>query len=106
MHLYECDACIGCCRSPGTRHPVKYNRLSMPVIEMTVYGTEGLIETEGLYEGALEALYGAVSDQTIVEGVSGYLHSIKEAQGATQLESPFPDTFCVQGRIGLGLRSP
>lgn len=41
----------------------------MPVIEMTVYGTEGLIETEGLYEGALGMPYEAVSDQTIVEGV-------------------------------------
>ena len=77
--------------------------LSLPEVELAVFSGAGLVETEELYDEALEALYAAVAAQTTVDGV-GYLHSIKETQGATQSPSPFPDTWMVQGQIQLGVR--
>lgn len=84
------------------RYPALYG---LPVVEMTAYGTEGLVETETLYDDALEALYDAVTEQTQVPGV-GYLHSIKETMGATEFDSPFQDSWRIQGLIQLGVRTP
>ena len=47
-------------RIGGRRHDRRPTLLGMPVIEMSCFGIEGLIETENLYETALEALYDAV----------------------------------------------
>lgn len=80
------------------------NELATPVIEMTAYGSEGLVETELLYEDALEALYNAVLYQ--VQTPVGYLHSIKETMGATQFSSLFMDSWRIQGLIQLGVRPP
>jgi hypothetical protein len=71
---------------------------------MTCFGIEGLIETEKLYETALEALYEAVRLQK--QTPAGYLHSIFETMGATQFSSLFMDSWRVQGLIQLGVRPP
>ena len=91
-------------RIGGSRHDRRPTQLGMPVIEMTCFGTEGLIETEKLYESALEVLYEAVRLQT--QTPAGYLHSIKETMGATQFSSLFMDSWRVQGLIRLGVRPP
>lgn len=91
-------------RIGGVRHDRRPKDLGMPVIEMTAFTTEGLPETEQLYEDALEALYDAVRRQK--ETPDGYLHSIKETMGATQFSSLFMDSWRVQGLIQLGVRPP
>jgi hypothetical protein len=89
-------------RLGGERHEYHPTLFSQPVIEMTAYGNVGLIETEQLYEDALEALYKAVRQQT--QTPAGYLSSIKETLGATQFSSLFMDSWRIQGLIKLGLR--
>ncbi|AFQ97332.1 tail terminator [Mycobacterium phage Rebeuca] len=91
-------------RIGGPRHETRPKQLALPVIEMTCYHTEGLVECEELYEACLDVLYDAVKFQT--QTPSGYLHSIKETMGATQFSSPFMDSWRVQGLIALGLRPP
>lgn len=91
-------------RVGGFRHKTRPTALALPVIEMTAYGTVGLVETEQLYEDALEVLYQAVENQTQTE--AGYLHSIKETFGATQFSSLFQDSWRIQGLIQLGVRPP
>jgi len=91
-------------RIGGVRHDRRPKNLGMPVIELTAFGTEGLPETEQLYEDALEALYDAVRRQK--ETDEGYLHSIKETMGATQFSSLFMDSWRVQGLIQFGVRPP
>lgn len=91
-------------RVGGIRHDRRPYQLNKPVFEMTAYTSEGLPETEQLYENALEALYQAVRKQTLTD--AGYLHSIKETMGATQFSSPFQDSWRVQGLIQLGVRPP
>lgn len=89
-------------RVGGKRHDRRPTQLSMPVVEMTCYTSEGLPETEQLYEDALEALYEAQRLQR--QFPTGYLHSIEETMGATQFSSLFMDSWRVQGLIQLGLR--
>jgi hypothetical protein len=84
---------------------VDIKRLGEPVIELTAYTKDSYPETESLYLSAREALYDAVLKQTIVPGV-GYLHSFFETLGPTEFESPFVDSWRVQGLIRLGLRPP
>lgn len=91
-------------RVGGVRHGEHPDLLDKPVIEMTVYTTVGLPETELLYMDALEALYEAVQKQTQTD--AGYLHSIKETMGMTQFSSLFMDSWRVQGLIALGVRPP
>lgn len=91
-------------RIGGVRNARRPTQLAYPVIEMTSFGIEGLVETEQLYETALEALYEAVRLQK--QTPSGYLHSIFETMGATQFSSLFMDSWRVQGLIALGVRPP
>ena len=91
-------------RIGGTRNRNQPKRLAVPVIEMTVYHTKGLVECEEMYEACLDTLYDAHRNQT--QTPYGYLHSIKETMGATQFSSPFMDSWRVQGLIALGLRPP
>lgn len=94
-------------RIGGIRNLKRPNQLSLPVIELTAYTASpdgDLIQTETLYDDALEALYEAVRNQTQTE--AGYLHSIKETFGATQFSSLFQDSWRVQGLVQLGLRPP
>lgn len=81
------------------RYPLK---LDLAVIELTAYGTEGLIETEKLYSDALEALYEAAEKQAHTP--AGYIHSVKETMGMTQFSSLFMDSWRVQGLIQVGVR--
>jgi hypothetical protein len=89
-------------RVGGKRHLRRPTQLGLPVIEMSVYGTVGLPETEQIYEDALEALFEAVRLQT--QTPAGYLHSMKETMGMTQFSSLFMDSWRVQGLIQLGVR--
>lgn len=91
-------------RIGGSHNWRRPKELVVPVIEMTAYGSVGLVETELLYDDALEALYDAVLYQ--VQTPVGYLHSIKETMGSTQFSSLFQDSWRIQGLIQLGVRPP
>lgn len=91
-------------RFGGPRHATRPKQLAFPTVELTVYDTEDLETTEEIYEDALEALYDAVKYQ--IQTPAGYLHSINETMGATQLDAPFMDSWRVQGLIRLGVRPP
>lgn len=88
----------------GFRNLKRPEDLSLPVIEMTAYTVDGLIETENLYQDALSALYDAAKRQVLTE--HGYLNSVFETMGATQFSSLYMDSWRVQGLIRLGLRPP
>jgi hypothetical protein len=83
--------------------PVDVDLLDRPVIEMTAYGDVGLVETENLYLDARQVLWDAWKSQTVVAG-KGHIHSYFETLGPTQFDSPFDDTWRIQGLIQLGLR--
>lgn len=89
-------------RVGGVRDGSHPDKLDHPVVEMTAYTDEGLIETEELYAAALEALYEAHRRQTLTP--AGYISNITETMGATQFSSLFIDTWRVQGLIRLGVR--
>ncbi|AIW02918.1 tail terminator [Mycobacterium phage Malec] len=91
-------------RIGGIRNPKAPRLHTLPVIEMTAYTTEGLIETEELYEEALDVLYDAVHDQIVTP--AGYLQSMYETMGATQFSSLYQDSWRIQGLIRLGVRRP
>lgn len=91
-------------RLGGFRHGSRPTQLGFPVIELTCRTDVGLPENEQLYEDTLEVLYEAVRRQTQTE--FGYLSSIKETLGATQISSEFQDSWRVQGLIRLGIRPP
>jgi hypothetical protein len=76
--------------------------LGKPVIEMTAYATEDLPSTEELYQDALEALYNAWWKQTVTD--YGSLSLVNETMGMTQFDSPFQDSWRIQGLIQLGIR--
>jgi hypothetical protein len=78
--------------------------LGKPVIEMTVYATEDLPSTEDLYQDALEALYNAWWKQQKTD--YGTIAFVDETMGMTQFDSPFQDSWRVQGLIQLGTRVP
>lgn len=76
--------------------------LDLPVVELTAYHQAGLVECEDLYLDARQILQEAVDKQT--QTPAGYLHSFFETLGPTQFDSPFEDTWRIQGLIQLGLR--
>lgn len=89
-------------RIGGPRHPRRPRQLSFPVIELTLIGNQDLDSTYDLYDDAVLALYDAVKRQT--QTAHGYLHSMEETMGATEFDSPYTDTWRVQGLIKFGLR--
>lgn len=91
-------------RIGGIRNPTAPLVHTLPVIEMSAYSDEGLIECEELYEEALEALYSAVHTQK--QTPAGYLTYIYETMGATQFSSLYQDSWRIQGLIRLGVRRP
>ena len=91
-------------RIGGTRNPKAPRIFSMPVIELSAYSGDGIIECEELYEEALDVLYDAVEDQIVTP--AGYLQSMFETMGATQFSSLYQDSWRVQGLIRLGVRRP
>jgi hypothetical protein len=56
-------------RAGGTRNPNLPKMHSLPEVTMQAVSAEGLVEAEELYDEALEALYAAVSNQTVVPNV-------------------------------------
>lgn len=84
--------------------PRHVRQLDMPVIELTAYSRDGLVATEDLYLDARQALFDAVDDQTVTP--AGYLHSYFETMGPVQFDSPYDDSWRIQGLIQLGLRPP
>lgn len=82
--------------------PVDVERLDRPVIEMTAYSRDGLVATENLYLDARTVIWRMVQNQTVTP--AGYLHSYFETMGPMQFDSPFDDSWRVQGLIQLGLR--
>lgn len=89
-------------RIGGARNKNLPMKHSLPVIELTCYAKVSYGDTENLYETALEALYRAVYKRTMTD--SGYLSSIKETMGSTEFQSPFADSWRIQGLIALGIR--
>ncbi|GGU45923.1 hypothetical protein GCM10010178_43040 [Lentzea flava] len=81
------------------RHP---DWLDRATLELTVYHDEGLVAAEDLYLDARHALWSAVQHQTVTR--YGHLSSWKESMGPTQFDSPWDDTWRIQGLIQLGLR--
>jgi len=79
-------------------------RLDLAVIEMTAYARGGIVEAENLYLDAREVLLDMVDKQTVTP--SGYLHSFFETMGPTSFDSPFEDSWRIQGLIQLGVRPP
>lgn len=77
-------------------------RFDKPTIELTAYTADGLVPTENLYMDARQILVEMVEDQTVTP--AGYLHSFFETMGPTQFDSPFDDTWRIQGIIQLGVR--
>lgn len=77
-------------------------RLDRPTIELTAYTADGLVPTEDLYMDARQILFEMVDNQTLTP--TGYLHSFFETMGPTQFDSPFDDTWRIQGIIQLGVR--
>mgnify|MGYP003408520724 CR=1 FL=1 len=91
-------------RLGGTRARDKPRHLDNPVIELTVFGDVGLVETEDLYIEALEALYSAARSQTLTP--KGRISYVRETMGMTQFSSLIDATWRVQGLIQLGIRPP
>lgn len=91
-------------RIGGIRNPALPLVHTLPVIELTAYSTDGLIEAEELYETALDVLYDAVHNQT--QTPAGYLQSLYETMGATQFSSLYQDSWRIQGLIRLSIRKP
>lgn len=83
--------------------PKDVDLLDRPVIEMTSYGNQSLAATEELYLDCRQILWDAWKSQTVVPG-EGYIHSYFETLGPTQFDSPWDDTWRIQGLIQLGLR--
>jgi hypothetical protein len=92
-------------RLGGLAHAQRPDQLDRPVIELTAYGDKklGLTGTEDLYLDARFLLQEMVKLQIVVPG-SGHLHSYFETMGPTQFDSPYDDTWRIQGLIQLGLR--
>ncbi|MFI2841693.1 hypothetical protein [Mycolicibacterium sp. PDY-3] len=78
-------------RSGGTRSENAPRLLALSEVDITVVSADGLIAAEELYEDALDALYDA-------------LPGVRETQGATEVESKYPDTWAVEGTIRVRVR--
>lgn len=82
---------------------VDVRRLDRAVIEVTAYSRDGVVGTENLYLDARTVIWDMVDKQTVVPGV-GYLHSFFETFGPTQFDSPYDDTWRIQGLIQVAMR--
>lgn len=91
-------------RSGGVRHRSEPTLLGTPIVELTAHSKDGLPEAEEIYEDVLEVLYDVVRRQIVTP--AGYLHSIFERSGSTQVSSPFQDAWAVQGLVQFGVRPP
>ncbi len=79
-------------------------RLDRAVIEITAYHRDGLIECDDLYHDARTVLWDMWEKQ--ITTPAGSVSRIFETMGPTQFDSPFDDTWRVQGLIQLSIRPP
>lgn len=77
--------------------------LDHPVVEITVYHDDGLVEAEELYSRVLDELYRIARDQRELDDGSSVAY-VRETMGMTQFSSLFQDTWRVQGLIRVGIR--
>lgn len=91
-------------RLGGMRDRDRPEKLDHPVMEITVIGNVGLIETEDLYIEALDALFDAAKNQTPTP--KGRISYVRETMGMTQFSSLFDATWRIQGLIQIGIRPP
>lgn len=84
--------------------PVDVRRLDRAVIELTAYSRDGIVACENTYLDARTVLWDMWRDQIVTP--SGSISSFFETMGPTQFDSPFEDTWRVQGLIQLGIRPP
>lgn len=79
------------------------DRMDHPVMEMTVYHGDGLIEAEEIYSRAVDAIFRAWHTQQMTP--DGHIAYVRETMGMTQISSLFQDSWRVQGLIQIGVRS-
>lgn len=91
-------------RLGGYRDRQRPDLLDKPVVEITTYSQEGIVEAEELYTKVLDVLFEAVRTHKVVD--AGYLTFVKETMGMTQFSSLFQDTWRIQGLIQVGARIP
>lgn len=84
--------------------PVDMDVLDRQTIELQAIGNESLAATEDLFYDARYVIWEMVKNQTVTP--AGHLHSFTDSSGAMQLESPYTDTWRIQGLIQLGVRPP
>ena len=84
--------------------PVDMDVLDRQTIEIQAIGDESLAATEDLFYDSRYAIWEMVKNQTVTP--AGHLHSFTDSSGAMQLESPYTDTWRIQGLIQLGVRPP
>lgn len=77
-------------------------RLDRATIEMTAYHRDGLVECEDLYLDARQVLWDMARNQVLTP--VGVIHSFRETMGPTQFDSPFDDTWRIQGLIQLSIK--
>lgn len=77
--------------------------LDRPTLEVLAVTDGTPVDAENLYLDVRQAIFDAVDRQTVVEGV-GHLHSFAEQMGPTPFDSPYSNTWGVQGLIQVGLR--
>lgn len=90
-------------RLGGYRHRGYPSKMDLPVIEITVYHDQGLVEAEDLYVEVLNALFDAQRTNKQVD--AGRLTHIRETMGMTQFPAQAMDTWRVQGLILVGVRA-
>lgn len=74
------------------------------VIEMTAYSRDGLVAVENIYLDARQCLWDMYDKQIVTP--AGHISSYFETMGPTQFDSPFDDSWRMQGLIQLGIRPP
>jgi hypothetical protein len=85
--------------------PIDVRRLDRAVVEITAYSRDGIIAAEDLYLDVRTVVWDMVQEQIVIPEV-GHLCSYFETFGPTSFDSPFEDTWRVQGLIQLGIRPP
>ena len=86
-------------------------RLQITQVEIEVITNVSQVATSAMYDDVLDALYQAVvTQQPAVDPdtglVVGYISSIYETSGATELSALFTGTYRTQGMVRLGISSP
>src|SRR5690606_13720655 len=84
--------------------PVYMDVFDRQTIELQALGHESLAATEDLFYDPRSVIWEMVKKQPDTQ--AAHLHSFTDSSGAMQLESPYTDTWRIQGLIQLGVRPP